>query len=49
MHSWQMEDKHERKLIEHVKLKQTIRALTPLTEEYPIAETKVYQEKRTWS
>ena len=43
-----MEDKHERKLIEHVKLKQTIRALTLLTEGYPIAETEGYQEKRTW-
>ena len=57
---WQMEDKHERKPIdsfrmsgdghpiEHVKLKLTMRAKTLLTEEYPIAETEVYQEKRTW-
>ena len=57
---WQMEDKHRPKPIdsfrmsgeglpiEHVKLKLSLRAKNLLTEEFPITEYEITQNKRSW-
>ena len=57
---WQMEDKHRPKPIdsfrmsgeglpiEHVKLKLSLRAKNLLTEEFPITEYEITQDKRSW-
>lgn len=57
---WQMEEMHEKKPIdsfrmsgnghplEHVKLELTLRAKDLLIEEFPITETEIYREGKSW-
>ena len=57
---WEMEDRHERRPIdsfrmsgnghplEHVKLELTLRAKDLLVEEFPITETEIYREGKSW-